>query len=75
MAQIENNQVAIKQSRWRSPILWTSIIVQLFLIADTAGLWQRLGIERTAASTIIDAILQMLVIVGVLNNPTDKKDW
>lgn len=75
MAQIENNQAPIKQSRWRSPILWTAVVVQLFLIADTTGLWQLLGIERTAASTVIDAVLQLLVIVGVLNNPTDKKDW
>ena len=75
MTQIENNQASIKQSRWRSPVLWTAVVVQLFLIADTAGLWQLLGVERSTASTIIDAVLQLLVIVGVLNNPTDKKDW
>jgi phi LC3 family holin len=65
----------LKQSRWKSPILWTAVIVQLFLICDTVGLWQSIGLDRSVASTVIDALLQLLVIVGVLNNPTDKKDW
>ena len=74
MAQIENN-TTVKQSRWRSPVLWAAVNVQVFLILDTAGAWQAIGLERSVASTIIDAVLQLLVIVGVLNNPTSKKDW
>lgn len=61
------------QSRWKSKVLWVAIIFQLFVLADVVGLWQLFGIERSAAQTVVDAILQLLVIVGVVNNPSDAE--
>lgn len=62
------------QSRWKSKVLWVSIIIQLYIIADITGLWQAIGIEKSIVSTIIDSVLQLLVIVGIINNPTDAEN-
>jgi uncharacterized membrane protein len=63
------------QSRWKSYVLWAAIIAQVIVIADVVGLWQLIGIEKSVFSTVVAAVLQMLVIVGVINNPTDKVNW
>ena len=63
------------QSRWRSYVLWSAILAQLLVIADVLGLWQQVGIEKNTFTTVIAAVLQVLVIVGVINNPTDKENW
>lgn len=61
------------QSRWKSKVLWVSILIQVYIIADIVGLWQAIGIEKSVVSTIIDSVLQLLVIVGIINNPTDAE--
>jgi uncharacterized membrane protein len=63
------------QSRWKSYVLWAAIVAQVIVIADVVGLWQLIGIEKSVFSTVVAAVLQMLVIVGVINNPTDKVNW
>jgi uncharacterized membrane protein len=63
------------QSRWKSYVLWAAIVAQVIVIADVVGLWSLVGIEKSVFSTVVAAVLQMLVIVGVINNPTDKENW
>lgn len=60
------------QSRWSSYVLWTAVIAQIYVIFDIIGIWQMIGIEKSVVSTVITAVLQMFVIFGVLNNPTNK---
>jgi uncharacterized membrane protein len=59
------------QSRWKSLVLWTAIVAQVYVIADVVGLWQLVGIEKSVITTVIDAVLQLFVIFGVINNPTN----
>lgn len=75
MADIENNSITIDQSRWKSYVLWSSIIAQLLVLADALGLWAKFGIERSVFTVVIDCLLQLMVIAGVINNPTDKARW
>lgn len=63
------------QSRWRSKVLWVAVIAQVYLIASSTGLWEAIGIDQTVFKTVIDAILQLLVIGGILNSPTDSENW
>jgi len=63
----------MEQSRWRSPVLWTTI-VSLVL-----GLLMQLGVigdaENKQVMMIVGTILELLSVVGILNNPTDKKNF
>ena len=72
---IEENQTEVKQSRWSSKLMWSAIIGQVVVIADIVGLWQVIGVDRSVFTTVITAVLQILVIVGVVNDPTNKKGW
>jgi uncharacterized membrane protein len=55
------------QSRWKSPVVWTSLAGLVALIAKTWFGWTIPGWDEIIAGTIT-----VLCAVGILNNPTDK---
>lgn len=63
------------QSRWKSPVLWTAIAGQLLIVLKLTGLWTLIGIPENVATDTVAAIIQLLVIIGILNNPTDATNW
>lgn len=62
-----------QQNRWRSPVLWTSIIAQILSILMMTDVIDT-GLSETV-NQVAAGVLQLLVLVGVLNNPTDMKKW
>ena len=61
------------QPRWQSKVLWGAIVSQilaLLLINDVIEVGLAEQVRESAA-----IILQLLVLVGVLNNPTDKEHF
>lgn len=64
-----------KQNRFKSIVVWTSVASLLLLILNTAGVFDKLGMDQTAAKVIIDSILTILVLLGILNNPNDKANF
>ncbi len=63
----------MQQNRLKSTVLWASIVAQILSILMMTGVIDTglgAGINQIAAG-----VLQLLVLVGVLNNPTDKKNW
>lgn len=63
----------MEQNRWKSPVLWGSIVAQILGILLLTGVVDT-GLSETI-NQIAAGIMQLLVLVGVLNNPTDRKDW
>ena len=59
-----------EQSRWRSPLFWSAFGAQLLSLAVLTGIldpnWS------ATAENFICALLELLVAVGLLNNPTAK---
>lgn len=61
------------QNRWKSPVLWAAIIAQVLSILLMAGV---IDIATSdLVNQIVGGVLQLGVLVGVLNNPTDKESW
>ena len=61
------------QSRWKSPVVWTTIAAQVLSILLITGV-----IDPTRSETInklVAAVLQLLVAFGVLNNPTNGEHF
>ncbi len=59
------------QSRWKSPVLWASIVGQLVSLALLLGIFgEPFGDKVTEA---VGMILQLLVLLGVLNNPENPE--
>lgn len=59
-----------KQNRWRSPVFWSALSAQLISLSVLTGLFDPGWSE--VAENISCTVLELLVAVGLLNNPTDK---
>lgn len=65
----------MEQNRLRSWVVWSAIAAQVISLGQLTGLFARYGLDAGTIGDIIAAVLQILVIVGILNNPTDKQSW
>lgn len=63
------------QPRWRSWVVWVSVLGAMWTIANAVGLTQKWGIEETTFKTVVDALGVILTAFGILNNPTDKANF
>lgn len=61
------------QNRWKSKYLWAALLAQVLSILVLTGVIDT-GLSG-AIEGIIASVLQVLVAVGVLNNPTDAQNW
>ena len=60
------------QSRWKSKVLWASILAQVISLLQLTGAFAAMGLDAGTVGNIVAGVLQLLVLFGVLNNPTDK---
>jgi uncharacterized membrane protein len=65
----------MKQNRWKSKVLWAAIAAQLIAIGQVTGLWAALGVPQGTLSDAAAAVLQLLCVVGALNDPTNAGGW
>jgi len=63
------------QNRFKSKVLWMSIVSQVLMILTLCNAWQGLGVTEDWAKGIIAAIFEILTLIGVFNNPTDSVNW
>ena len=59
------------QNRWRSKVLWMAIIAQVITLLSAFGFWQAIGVTEDWVNKIVIIMMQLLTILGVVNNPTD----
>jgi uncharacterized membrane protein len=63
------------QKRIRSKVVWGAVAALVLILIGNLGLYEKIGITQKEISLIIDAILSILVMFGILNNPTDKQNF
>ena len=61
------------QNRFLSPVVWGAITAQALTILVTAGVIDT-GLSE-GIKNVIAGILQLLVLAGVLNNPTSGESF
>jgi uncharacterized membrane protein len=64
-----------KQSRWKSKVLWAAIAAQVIAILAFTGVLKLIGVSEDWVNTVIGGVLQLLVLLGVINNPTDSENY
>ena len=62
----------MQQSRWKSKILWASVVGLVILVLANYGIFEKIGMTEDFAKTITTTILSILVGFGILNDPTNK---
>jgi len=63
------------QNRWKSPVFWSAIVAQVISIGQLTGVWSKYGIDTGMLGDVVAGALQIGVLVGLLNNPTDKVNF
>ena len=63
----------MEQNRLKSPVVWTSIAVQVLSLLVLLGVVDT-GLSN-ALNSVVAAALQLLVVLGVLNNPKDGENF
>lgn len=67
----EEIKVVDAQPRWKSKVLWAAILAQIVSILVMVGAIDT-GLGETV-NNVGAAVLQLLTLFGVVNNPTDKQ--
>lgn len=62
----------MEQNRLKSWVTWTAIVGQIIAILQLSGVFAKIGIDVGLVGDICAGVLQLLVLFGVLNNPTNK---
>ena len=65
----------MNQSRWKSPVFWSSVVAQVISIGQLTGIWAKYGIDTGVVGDVVAGVLQIAVLVGLLNNPTDSEKF
>ena len=65
----------MKQNRFRSPVLWAAIVAQVLVILKVTGAWAAIGIPESTVSDAAAALIQLMVLFGVLNDPTNPEGF
>lgn len=63
-----------KQNRFLSPVVWAAIVAQVISLGQLTGLFAKWGIDAGMVGDICAGVLQLGVILGILNNPTDPNN-
>ncbi len=62
------------QSKWKSKTLWIALTAELITILTIFGVWEKVGIEAATAKLAIMSAIQILVLTGILVDPSNKED-
>lgn len=60
----------MKQPRWKSKVLWASVLAQIVSLLQLLGVFQKMGVDAGTVGNAIAIVLQIFVTFGVLNDPT-----
>ncbi|MDD3212298.1 MAG: hypothetical protein PHY64_01420 [Eubacteriales bacterium] len=63
----------MNQNRLKSPVVWTSVAAQALSLLVLLGVFDT-GVSD-AVNSLVAGLLQLLVVLGVLNNPTDSNSF
>lgn len=64
----------MEQNRFRSPVLWTTVVSLVLGILMNVGVITA-GENEWILQSIVAPVLELFAIFGILNNPTDKKSF
>ena len=61
------------QSRFKSKVVWFAVLAQVIVVLQLTGVLEISQIE--IINGVVTAVIQTLVLFGVLNNPTDHSGF
>lgn len=68
-------KTVVTQNRFKSKWLWAAILSQVVSLLQFTGALEAWGLDIGLVNDVIAGVLQLLVLVGILNNATDAENW
>lgn len=65
----------MNQSRLKSKVVWLSIAVMILQLIGHLGVYEKIGVTEDTLKVAIDGVLNILVLFGILNNPTNSEGF
>lgn len=72
LIKFSDNKKSSVQNRLKSKVVWTSVTATILMLIGHLGLYKKIGITESSLQILIDGILNILVLFGILNNPSDS---
>jgi uncharacterized membrane protein len=63
------------QNRFKSKVLWAAVAAQVISILVLTGADKALGLDMGVVGDVVAGVLQLLVLFGILNSPTDAENF
>ena len=63
------------RDRLRSKVLWLSVIAEVVKIAEVVYQWIKYGITPEGIEIVLLAVLAILSIFGIVNDPTNREGF
>jgi len=63
------------QNRFTQKSYGRPIVAQVIALAQLTGVFEQIGLDAGVVGDFAAGVLQLLVLVGILNNPTDSEGW
>ena len=61
------------QNRFKSKVVWAAVLAQVVVVLQLTGVLQMSDIE--IVNGVATAVIQILVLFGILNDPTSKGEF
>jgi phi LC3 family holin len=58
------------QSRWKSWPMWLSLMSAVWVIINSLGIAEKFGLDESTFNTVVNSIGSVLIVFGIVNNPT-----
>lgn len=66
----------MEQSRWRSPVLWGTLVTQIIGLLSAMGFWAWVNVSEDIAIKVTGMCIAIAAtFIGVVNDPTNKTGW
>jgi len=63
------------QERFKSKVLWLAIASAVAMLMSNYGLWSYIGMTNEFFNQFVEAVLLVMTLLGIINNPTDGENW
>ena len=63
------------KERLKSWAVWLSVFGAISMIMNHFGIFEKLGIDSVSWDICVNAVGSVLIAFGILNNPTDRKNF
>ena len=74
-ASAEEKAELSKQSRWRSPVVWSAVFGLVVAVCSAFGVWEKVGLDSETFKGIMIALGTVLSAFGIINNPTNGEGF